>query len=436
MSFRYFAYGSNLWLPQLRSRCPSAVPVGTAKLHDWELRYDKPSRDGSAKLDIVPSLGSLVHGAVMEIDDADRPALDAAEHLYDPITVALDDGQSVLTYRWTGPPAGVLPYDWYANIAQAGARAHGIDASPLATQTTPDPLAPNIRPATEADVGLIADILSEHLRSDRYHPHPGDVYWWMFHSDPRYPDHVSFWIQGTSGLLTIDQRNPEIIAIARSGSSVWPMIEWGQRRLHGQGAIGFVDGRDTEMSDALRSRGYIHQETDISYNWDLLRRPIPEPTLPDGWTLRPIGGEHEANNRRAASHAAFRSKMNDSIHLDRYLRFMRSPVYEPDRDLVAVAPDGRIASFIVWWSDRSGVAQIEPFGTHPEFQRRGLGRALTYYALGRMAAEGMHTARVMTNDWRVDATGFYEGVGFRVDGPVHWWVPEQASLESGDAGSH
>ena len=121
--------------------------------------------------------------------------------------------------------------------------------------------------------------------------------------------------------------------------------------------------------------------TDRSYRWDLENTPIPEPDLPEGWVLRHLEGEHEANNRRAASHAAFQSTMTDEDHLNRYLKFMRSPVYDSERDLVAVAPDGRIAAFMVWWPDSTGVAQIEPFGTHTDFHRQGAGRALMYYGL-------------------------------------------------------
>jgi ribosomal protein S18 acetylase RimI-like enzyme len=99
------------------------------------------------------------------------------------------------------------------------------------------------------------------------------------------------------------------------------------------------------------------------------------------------------------------------MHLRRYLDFMSSPVYARERDLVAVAPDGTIASFMIWWADGSGVCQIEPFGTHPRFHRKGIGRALLYYGLAEMRAAGMRLARVCTDDDR-PATGFYEAVGF------------------------
>jgi GNAT superfamily N-acetyltransferase len=58
-------------------------------------------------------------------------------------------------------------------------------------------------------------------------------------------------------------------------------------------------------------------------------------------------------------------------------RTLRAPLYQPGLDLVAVAPDGTLAGFCVGWHEPSrGIAQVEPAGVHPRYQRRGLARAL------------------------------------------------------------
>ena len=125
MPFLYFAYGSNLWPPQIRSRCRSATAIGTARLDDWTICYNKPSVDGSAKLNLVPAEHYRVEGVLYEVADDDREALDAAEPGYTPIDVAVVTGGSTvqaLTYQWTGPPTATLPYDWYVEVAKEGAR--------------------------------------------------------------------------------------------------------------------------------------------------------------------------------------------------------------------------------------------------------------------------------------------------------------------------
>lgn len=421
MSFRYFAYGSNLWVPQMRSRCPSARPVGTGVIEGWRLVYDKPSTDGSAKLNIRPASDGSVHGVVYEVDDDERSLLDAAEPRYTPIHVYVD-GDSALTYTYDEEPSESRPFDWYVALALAGAASHGLPKDALDIAVDPDPLAPGVRPALD-DLDLVQGILSNGLKADtdRYYIHPGDIAWWLHHDDPRYPDHLSMWIQGDSGVVVVDSRPPgEISVFTRTGVDRMPLVLWAQRRLNDQGEVGWVDDADEELVNGLIDEGYEPIHTNRSYRWDLTD-DLPQPDIAEEWELRPVAGEAEANARRRASHAAFESSMPEAMHLQRYLDFMRSPVYVPERDLVAVDPAGRVGSFIVWWADASGVAQIEPFGTHPKHHRQGIGRALIYHSLREMKTAGMHTCRVITDEPRKRAVAFYEGVGFEDAGRVRWW---------------
>jgi ribosomal protein S18 acetylase RimI-like enzyme len=255
-----------------------------------------------------------------------------------------------------------------------------------------------------------------------YSAHPGELAWWMYHPDPRYPDHITYWLQEDRGFLLLDSRNSEIGVFTLPGVDRWPLIDWAQtRRLDQSGDVGWVPDDDEAFVGELRSRGYRPIHVERSYRWDLENTPVPNPELPPGWSLRALQGEHEANSRREASHRAFESTMGDQAHLERYLKFMRSPAYSIQNDLVALTPTGRVASFMVWWPDGSGVAQIEPFGTHPEFQRQGVGRALLHFALRRMKDEGMRSARVFTDE-KSEATTFYEGIGFTDVGAVRWWA--------------
>lgn len=129
MAFAYFAYGSNLWPARMRSRCPSAVAIASAELGGWEIRYAKPGRDGTAKLDIVERPGAAVHGAVYAIEGEDRRSLDAAEPGYDAVVVSVETDSGplgVLTYRWLGTATAAPPAGWYRAMAMAGARVHRL----------------------------------------------------------------------------------------------------------------------------------------------------------------------------------------------------------------------------------------------------------------------------------------------------------------------
>lgn len=409
-----------MWLPQIRSRCPSARPLGVARLQDWGLVYDKPGIDGSTKVNIRPGDAS-VEGVLFELADEDRTPLDAAEPGYTAITPDIG-GEATLTFAYQGEPATGPPYDWYQAIVECGAAAFGIEAPVSPEPPIPDPVAGAIRPAGREDLDAVHRILSEGLirGGDKYFIHPGDYGWWLFHDDPRYPDHFSTWLQNDGAVVTIDSREPrEINVFTLPGVDPMPLVRWAQRRLGGIGEVGYVADRDVEFGATLSREGYQPAYAFRSYEWDL-EGDLPEVELPPGWTVRAVRGENEANTRRAASHAAFESKMPEAMHLQRYLDFMRSPVYEPERDLVAVDSEGRVGSFMVWWGDGSGIAQIEPFGTHPDFHRRGIGRALLYHGLGEMKRAGMRLVRVCTDDDRL-ATKFYEGIGFEDVDRLRWW---------------
>lgn len=94
---------------------------------------------------------------------------------------------------------------------------------------------------------------------------------------------------------------------------------------------------------------------------------------------------------------------------------MRSPVYNPNLDIVAVTADGQIGAFcIVWMDSVNRVGLFEPVGTHPDFQRKGLGTAVMLEGLRKMAENGMNQAIVSTFEDNEAAIKLYESVGFQI----------------------
>ena len=73
----YIAYGSNLNVRQMARRCPTAKPIGTAVIHDYELLF-KGSKTG-AYLTIEKKKGGSVPVAVWEVTDDDEKRLDRYE---------------------------------------------------------------------------------------------------------------------------------------------------------------------------------------------------------------------------------------------------------------------------------------------------------------------------------------------------------------------
>ncbi|HKY46536.1 MAG TPA: GNAT family N-acetyltransferase [Acidimicrobiia bacterium] len=241
--------------------------------------------------------------------------------------------------------------------------------------------------------------------------HPGDLAWWVHHEDPRLADSTTYWLLNDTGFAVL-AKGRDINALTVPGGDLIGLIER-IRQLDDTAEVGSVSEADTELVTHLVASGFEPASYLLNFELNLPETEVPPPGLGPGWELRHVRGEAEANDRSSASHRAFESTLDPPAQLNRYLRFMRSPVYDRERDLVAVAPDGRIAAFMVWWSDPSGIAQIEPFGTHPDFQRQGVGRALITFGLERMRAAGMRTVRVCTDESRERAVSFYSSLGFR-----------------------
>lgn len=95
-------------------------------------------------------------------------------------------------------------------------------------------------------------------------------------------------------------------------------------------------------------------------------------------------------------------------------------------EIVTVAPDGRFASFTnVWVDEVNHTIVFEPVGTHSDFRRRGIGRAMMAYVLKRMQAEhGIERAYVCheLDDKNPGAGAFYYSVGFRPKYEIHEYV--------------
>lgn len=73
----YLAYGSNLNVRQMETRCPKATILGTAKLKGWELLF-KGSKTGSY-LTIEENENGSVPVVIWEVTPSDEKALDRYE---------------------------------------------------------------------------------------------------------------------------------------------------------------------------------------------------------------------------------------------------------------------------------------------------------------------------------------------------------------------
>ncbi len=105
-----------------------------------------------------------------------------------------------------------------------------------------------------------------------------------------------------------------------------------------------------------------------------------------------------------------------SFTLDAYRRVQATWLYDPELDLVVVAPDGSLAGCCIGWYDRdTGWVEIEPLGVDPAHRRRGLAGALCAEIAARTARLGGRQVFVNTGPSDMYPAPFatYAKAGFR-----------------------
>ena len=170
---------------------------------------------------------------------------------------------------------------------------------------------------------------------------------------------------------------------------------------------------DLERKTVAEQHGYTLEEDYYHVQMQqLLAEPLAEVHLPAGFTIRPLAGMQEVETYVALHRAAFEST---SMTVEWRQRTLLTPFYNPELDLVLVAPDKTVVGFCVGWLDPyRAIGQIEPIGIHPNFQRMGFGNALLREMLRRFKVYGAKEARVETNSDRASAIRAYEAVGFEI----------------------
>lgn len=108
---------------------------------------------------------------------------------------------------------------------------------------------------------------------------------------------------------------------------------------------------------------------------------------------------------------------------------MRTPEYNPELDLVAVAPDGALAAYCFCQISQQANARTgrnegytDPIVTHPRFQRRGLARALLLTGLRRLKQKGVEFAALGTSSENIAMQRTATSVGFGAQSTKLWFA--------------
>jgi ribosomal protein S18 acetylase RimI-like enzyme len=144
-----------------------------------------------------------------------------------------------------------------------------------------------------------------------------------------------------------------------------------------------------------------------------LERELEPPRVPEGFEVCDACTEADFHLRAEATHGAFGIERPWHAYWQKCLGFFHSPAYAGEHNLFVRSPNGHGATACVIWLDHTNkVGLFEPVGTHPHFQKMGLGKAVMREGLRRMKAAGMTHASVGTGADNVAAIALYRSIGF------------------------
>ncbi len=232
----------------------------------------------------------------------------------------------------------------------------------------------------ESDLQLLKDFVTAVTAHGTYHSywHVGDLLWGMYQNtifDPQ--QNIRLWENEVGELLGfawLDWREVTIQASPRlEGNDLNDLLEhmlvWGEEcqraSLKGRDAGGSLGAcaltDDFSLIELLKHHEFQIDWFHVLHMHRDLNQPIAQATLPEGWSIRPVAGEGEFQERVALHREAWHPS---KVTLEAYRRMRGAPGYTPELDLVTVAPDGPFASYCICWLDSvNNIGLFEPVGT-------------------------------------------------------------------------
>ncbi|SEQ90192.1 GNAT family N-acetyltransferase [Streptomyces radiopugnans] len=139
---------------------------------------------------------------------------------------------------------------------------------------------------------------------------------------------------------------------------------------------------------------------------------LETPVLPDGFRFRTA----DEAGPKAAVQAHLDAWGSSTYTAEGYQGVRRTAAYRGDLHILVEAPDGTMAASAIMWLDEANrTAEFEPVGTHRDYRRRGLARAMLLHGMHRARAAGAThmTVACLGAPGHPQARGLYYGVGFR-----------------------
>ncbi len=167
---------------------------------------------------------------------------------------------------------------------------------------------------------------------------------------------------------------------------------------------------------------------------------LPPPLVPAGFNVRNFQGEGDVEALTAITNIAFAEHWGEREYAVDEERYWTSrPWFDPGLVwFVHEARSGQVAGYawarikqerIKLTGDRAG--HIGELGVHPDFRRRGLGRALLLCAVNALKERSLAAAELEVDGGNPNALRLYESVGFLQKEQFRWYRKKMAGQDQG-----
>jgi len=248
--------------------------------------------------------------------------------------------------------------------------------------------------------------------------HPGGLQWWL-RKLGRPGFDVAVLAEGDAllGFALHDEGDVLVQADAGHAKDQLELLAWVEARARVAAEpkifVSVAEGDDA-LREAVVSRGYEPSER---YGYELVHDLVADPGPPDlapGYDL--ISLTPALADRYVALHRAAWSRPGAPSTYDRQQHDAVTAMPDFRYDLVPIvaARGGALAAYCMsWWDPRSRSVEIEPLGTHIDFRRQGLARAIVREVLRRSWAIGASYVLVWGGTTNPEAKALYLSAGLR-----------------------
>ncbi len=216
---------------------------------------------------------------------------------------------------------------------------------------------------------------------------------------------------------------------ARNGDLERQILTWAEHRMQdvgrerqGQPKL-FTWSRNTRLDRVATIEQ--HGFTKSRQFWFLtqsLDRTIPSPHLPTGFTIRHVNAAQEAQAWVDLHNRCFFGSWNyHPLTVENYQLRLQDAEYIPELDLVALDPDRKFAAACycaIHAAHNTFLGRQEAWiallFTSPDFQRRGLAKAMLFHALDRLKSQHIEITKIgVDSENAYGARQLYESIGFK-----------------------